>query len=155
MIIQPSARCPKRHILGPNEVLVGHQACLGHGGGHTTWTCHTCDQTVYGPPLNTHCTTLDGPTTVRLSNQRYPQRDYEHPPEVELRLSGDLFGGNPRGLLNHLGLYGRPMGDNRWMVRPNEEKSFFRSFDLADETGSPGKSVDIGDSSNTETDARL
>jgi len=51
--------------------------------------------------------------------------------------------------------YGRPMGDNRWMVRPNEEKSFFRSFDLADETGSPGKSVDIGDSSNTETDARL
>ena len=77
------------------------------------------------------------------------------PPEVELRLSGDLFGGNPRGLLNHLGLYGRPMGDNRWMVRPNEEKSFFRSFDLADETGSPGKSVDIGDSSNIETDARL
>jgi hypothetical protein len=76
-------------------------------------------------------------------------------PEVELRLSGDLFGGNPRGLLNHLGLYGRPMGDNRWMVRPNEEKSFFRSFDLADETGSPGESVDIGDSSNTETDARL
>jgi len=50
------------------------------------------------------------------------------PPEVELRLSGDLFGGNPRGLLNHLGLYGRPMGDNRWMVRPNEEKSFFRSL---------------------------
>mgnify|MGYP003289994991 CR=1 FL=1 len=24
--------------------------CLGHGGGHTTWTCRTCDQTVYGPP---------------------------------------------------------------------------------------------------------
>ena len=34
-------------MLGPNEVLVGHQACLGHGGGHTTWTCRTCDQTVY------------------------------------------------------------------------------------------------------------
>ena len=77
------------------------------------------------------------------------------PPEVELRLSGDLFGGNPRGLLAHLGLYGRPMGDNRWMERPKRRKSFFRSFDLADETGSPGKSVDIGDSSNTETDARL
>ena len=77
------------------------------------------------------------------------------PPEVELRLSGDLFDGNPRGLLALLGLYGLPMGDNRWMVRPNEEKSFFRSFDLADETGSPGKSVGIGDSSNTETDARL
>ena len=107
MIIQPPARFPKRHILGPNEVLVGHQACLGHGGGYTTWICHL-------------------------------RSDYEHSPEVELRLSGDLFGGNPRGLLNHLGLYGRPMGDNRWMVRPNEEKSFFRSFDLADETGSPG-----------------
>ena len=80
VIIQPPARCPRGHILGPNEVLVGHPACLGHGGGHTTWTCRTCDQTVYGPPLNTHCTTLDGPATVRLSNQRYPQRDYEHSP---------------------------------------------------------------------------
>jgi hypothetical protein len=39
---------------------VGHQARLGHGGGHTTWTCRTCDQTVYGPPMNTHCTTLEG-----------------------------------------------------------------------------------------------
>jgi hypothetical protein len=29
-------------------------------GGHTTWTCRTCDETVYGPPLNTHCTALDG-----------------------------------------------------------------------------------------------
>ena len=28
--------------------------------------------------------------------------------------------------------------DRSWMVRPNEEKSFFRSFDFADETGSPG-----------------
>ena len=71
MIIQPPARCPKRHILGPNEVLVGHQACLGHGGGHTTWTCHTCDQTVYGPPLNTHCTCLDGPAVVRISKATY------------------------------------------------------------------------------------
>lgn len=79
-ITHPPTRCPNGHTLGPNQVLVGHQACLGHGGGHTTWTCHTCDQTVYGPPLNTHCTTLDGPATVRLSNQRYPQRDYEHSP---------------------------------------------------------------------------
>ena len=29
------------HALGANEVLVGHQACLGHGGRHTTWTCRT------------------------------------------------------------------------------------------------------------------
>jgi hypothetical protein len=51
----------------PNQMLVGHQACLGHGGGHTTWMCLLCDATVYGPPLNTHCTTLDGPATVRIS----------------------------------------------------------------------------------------
>jgi hypothetical protein len=51
-------------------VLVGHQACLGHGGGHTPWTCRTCDQTLYGPPLNIHCTTLDGPATVRISIRR-------------------------------------------------------------------------------------
>src|SRR5258707_4709412 len=43
----------------------------------TTWTCRTCDQTVYGPPLNIHCTTLDGPATVRISTAR----DYgEHGP---------------------------------------------------------------------------
>ena len=48
-ITHPPMRCPNGHPLGPNQVLVGHQACLGHGGGHTTWTCRTCDQTVYGP----------------------------------------------------------------------------------------------------------
>ena len=37
------------------------------GGGHTTWTCRTCDQTVYGPPMNTHCTALEGPAAVRIS----------------------------------------------------------------------------------------
>ena len=67
-ITKPPAHCPNGHILGPNQVLVGHQACLGHGGGHTTWTCRTCDQTMYGPPLNTHCHTLDGPAVVRISN---------------------------------------------------------------------------------------
>jgi len=44
---------------------------LGHGGGHTTWTCRKCDQTVYGPPINTHCTALDGPAVVRISNATY------------------------------------------------------------------------------------
>ena len=67
-ITHPPSRCPNGHALGANQVLVGHQACLGHGGGHTTWTCRTCDQTTFGPPLNTHCTTLDGPATVRTSN---------------------------------------------------------------------------------------
>jgi hypothetical protein len=27
-----------------------------------------CDETVYGPPMNTHCTVLDGPAAVRISN---------------------------------------------------------------------------------------
>ena len=45
-ITHPPTHCPNGHRLGPGQVLVGHQACLGHGGGHTTWTCRTCDQTV-------------------------------------------------------------------------------------------------------------
>jgi hypothetical protein len=48
-ITHPPTGCPNGHTLGPNQVLVGHQACLGHGGGHTTWTCRTCDAVVYGP----------------------------------------------------------------------------------------------------------
>ncbi len=62
------ARCMNGHQLGAGQVLVGHQACLGHGGGHSTWTCRTCDQTVYGPPIHTHCAALDGPATVRISS---------------------------------------------------------------------------------------
>jgi hypothetical protein len=43
------------HPLGPNQVLVGHVACLGHGGGgHTSWHCRTFDAVVYGPPLSKH-----------------------------------------------------------------------------------------------------
>jgi hypothetical protein len=67
-ITHPPMRCPNGHQLGAGQVLVGHQVCLGHGGGHTTWTCCTCDAVVYGPPLNTHCTALEGPATVRISN---------------------------------------------------------------------------------------
>jgi hypothetical protein len=72
-ITHPPARCPNRHSLGPNQVLVGHEACLGHGGGHTTWTCRTCDHTEYGPPINAHCTTLNGPATVRMPRYGCPQ----------------------------------------------------------------------------------
>ena len=35
-ITHPPTRCPNGHNLGPGEVLVGYEACLGHGGGHTT-----------------------------------------------------------------------------------------------------------------------
>ena len=34
-------------------MLVGHVACLGHGGGgHTSWHSRTSDVVVYGSPLN-------------------------------------------------------------------------------------------------------
>jgi hypothetical protein len=69
-ITHSPSRCPNRHPLTAGQVLVGHQACLGHGGGHTTWACLVCDATVYGPPINTHCATLDGPATVRISTTR-------------------------------------------------------------------------------------
>ena len=68
-IIHPPTHCPNGHEFGAGRVLVGHQACLGHGGRHTTWTCCTCDETVYGPPLNTHCTALEGPARVRISTR--------------------------------------------------------------------------------------
>jgi hypothetical protein len=35
-ITKPPSRCPNGHQLGAGQVLVGHQACLGHSGGHTT-----------------------------------------------------------------------------------------------------------------------
>jgi hypothetical protein len=45
-ITHPPNRYPNGHQLGAGQVLVGHQACLGHGGGYTTWTCSTCDEAV-------------------------------------------------------------------------------------------------------------
>jgi hypothetical protein len=54
--------------------------------------------------------------------------------EVELRLSGDLFGGDPRGLLRHLELNGRRLGDDRWSVWPIDESKFVSFRDLAEET---------------------
>jgi hypothetical protein len=53
-IIHPPTRCPNGHNLGPNQVLVGHVACWGHGSGHTIWHCLACPQEeppTYGPPL--------------------------------------------------------------------------------------------------------
>ena len=68
-ITHPPTHCPNGRNLGVNQVLLGHQACLGHGGGHTTCRCHRCETTVYGPPLN-HCATLNGPATARISSAR-------------------------------------------------------------------------------------
>ena len=62
-----------------------------HGGGHTTWTCRTCDQTVYGPPLNVHCSKLDGPGNgahldhAGLTAKRPARRRYQ--PSLSVPLS--------------------------------------------------------------------
>ena len=63
-ITKPPDRCTAGHQLRSGQVLVGHVACRGHGGGHTTWHCTRCsisEPPIYGPPLNTHCTVLAGP----------------------------------------------------------------------------------------------
>ena len=50
--------------FGPDEALIGHQACLGHdGSGYTTWTCRTCDQTVHGPNA---ASTVEPPVRIEL-----------------------------------------------------------------------------------------
>jgi hypothetical protein len=59
--------------MGTEEVPVGHAACQGHGGGgHPLWHCVVCPEDelpVYGPPLASHCTVLEGPAMHRLSNR--------------------------------------------------------------------------------------
>jgi hypothetical protein len=49
------------------------------------------DQTVYGPPLNTRCSALDGPATVRISNQR-DKRQSIGPHHSTLRWRPDCCG---------------------------------------------------------------
>jgi hypothetical protein len=66
-ITQPPTAAPTGTHSARTKSSSGHVACLGHGGGHTSWHCRTYDAVVYGPPLNTHCTTLEGPATVRTS----------------------------------------------------------------------------------------
>ena len=54
--------------------------------------------------------------------------------EVTLQLPDALFGGDPRGLLQHLGLNGRRLSDGQWAVWPNDDRSFVCFRNLADET---------------------
>ena len=54
--------------------------------------------------------------------------------EVELALPPALFASNPRGLIDHMGLYGRHIRGERWAVRPQDHK-LVTSCALADETG--------------------
>jgi len=69
---------PERPLPRPEPSPGRPQACLGHAGGHTTWTCRACDQTVYGPPMDTHCTALEGPAAVRISSGSLPTDQDEH-----------------------------------------------------------------------------
>jgi len=75
MTLAPT-HCPHGHRLGLEQVLVGHLACQGHGGGgHTIWHCVTSPDEVpptYGPAFNTHCTVMNGPAAVHMSNVEKP-----------------------------------------------------------------------------------
>ena len=69
---QAPTHCPNGHELKPGNVLVGHQPRRGHGAGHTIWHCLTCPREellMYEPALGAHCTILNGPALVRISNQ--------------------------------------------------------------------------------------
>ena len=51
-ITRPPSRRPNGRPLGANQVLIGHVACLGHGGGgHTSWHCRRCDAVVGNLPF--------------------------------------------------------------------------------------------------------
>jgi hypothetical protein len=67
-ITHPPSRCPTGILLGRIKSSLACRLLRTLRRSHTSWHCRTCDAVVYGPPLNTHCTTLDGPATVRISN---------------------------------------------------------------------------------------
>ena len=46
-ITHPPTHCTNGRRLGPGELLVGHQACLGDSGGHTSCTWRTPGSTIY------------------------------------------------------------------------------------------------------------
>ncbi|MGY4652488.1 hypothetical protein ACVWWN_006284 [Mycobacterium sp. URHB0021] len=62
---------PKRHV-GPNEVFFGHQSLRRPGATDT----RPGNATLFDPPLNIHCTCLDGPATVRLSTRSSGSRQH-------------------------------------------------------------------------------
>ena len=105
-ITHPPTRCPNGHDFGAGRVLVGYQACLGHGGGHTTWTCRARDTRCTGQPLNTHCTALEGPAVVRISTTDTPLLLIA---QIHLGVSPCL--GPPFSEIPHPG---RRIGDGPW-----------------------------------------
>jgi hypothetical protein len=84
-ITEAPTHCPNGDELGAGQVLVGHTACSGHGGGgHTIWHCRVCEAVVYGPPLAKHCNVTVGPAAVRISTS-------PHRPEAEPDPTGPPF----------------------------------------------------------------
>jgi len=55
-------------------------------------------------------------------------------PRVKLALPGAIFDGDPRGLLNFLGLNGQALSTGEWSVWTTDDPSFVRYQNLADET---------------------
>jgi hypothetical protein len=62
--IEPPTECQNGHLLGPGQVLVGHQPCTCRAS-HIGWTCLKCDATVYWPPVDPGCSVLVGAARVR------------------------------------------------------------------------------------------
>lgn len=64
-VVAPT-HCPNGHALGPRQVSVVHLPCGGaHSGGHTVWTCRTCEATIGDPEAGSACRILHGPAGVR------------------------------------------------------------------------------------------
>jgi hypothetical protein len=53
---EAQARCLNGPSAGAGQVLVGHVACSGNGGGgHSIWHCRTCEAVTDGSALAAHC----------------------------------------------------------------------------------------------------
>jgi hypothetical protein len=57
--------------------------------------------------------------------------------EVQIRLPPDIFGGDPSGLIEYLGLQGRHIADDRWSVKVRDLRGqdLLSVYTLADESG--------------------
>ncbi|MFI9509085.1 hypothetical protein [Nocardia sp. NPDC052566] len=51
--------CRNRHRQGPNRTLVGWQSCIAVDGGHRTYLCRTCGDTIYVPTVGPQCSHRD------------------------------------------------------------------------------------------------
>lgn len=56
---------------------------------------------------------------------------------VQIRLPSDIFGGSPEGFLDHLGLEGHHVADDRWSVKARDlqGENLLTVYNIADESG--------------------